>query len=190
MTPPPLLLSTLLIGGILTLLGYVYFLPRVSPTQPVSALWFGIQGPVRTVYYVSIVLAAIAFLVMSGWMLFRPSSNHSSERRVQETRGLSVFFAGAILWSVTLWIWGQVSGANHTHSGSRTVARGIAELAVMMALILTTVGALLLLLEWTNRGLNNGGHAPWWVVVAAGYVLFHVGVLDNIGWGVAFLCRA
>jgi hypothetical protein len=70
------------------------------------------------------------------------------------------------------------------------VASGIAELAVMMALILTTVGALLLLLEWTNRGLNNGQHAPWWVVVAAGYVLFHVGVLDNIGWGVAFLCRA
>lgn len=184
----------------LTLLSYAYFLPRVFSKQPVSALWFGIDGWLRSAYYVSIVFAAVAFVVMSVWMLYRPPSDVSATRLANETCAVVCFFTGAVLWSVTLWIWGS---AVRGRWGS--VALHVAKGGVFVALLLTTIGVLWLIIEWLRTSGGNRTRSfsmactphrqmstpvPWWVFLCAGYVLWHVGVLDNIGWSIAFLGRS
>jgi len=179
-------LTLLLIGGaILTLGSYAYFLPRVFPGQPVSALWFGIEDPLRTAYYVSIVLAAIAFVVLSVWMLSRAPSDTTPPQRQAENSALGWFFAGAVMWSVTLWIWG--AGMRGDWEPLLVI---MAKASVILSLVMTTYGAFRLLFElgrpWHSQHPTRAS-VPWWVLVSTTYVLWHVGVLDNIGWSVAFL---
>lgn len=165
MVSVPVLL-TLVVGGLATILLYVLLLPQVLPGGSFDALWFGIDGWVRTLYLVSIALAAVAFLGVAGWLL-SPAATDAS----RVVPALTVFFVGAVLWSVLLWVWGQ------TGRGRAAAA------AVVGALTLTTAGAVWLLVELVRRM-----RAPVWVVVLAAFIVFHVGALDNVGWSVAFLC--
>lgn len=161
------------IGGAAVLASYVYFLPRVFPKKSannLNALWFGIDGGLRTTYYVSIVLAALAFLVSLVWLLV--TNNAHARQHIQYTLAPhAVFLVGAVLWSIALWTWGH-----------NVPTWWLTRAFVVLALIITTAGAVWLLVEYVQRL-----RAPWWVCVLVAYVLFHVGVLDNIGWTTAFL---
>ena len=161
------------VGGAAVLASYVYFLPRVFPkktAKSISALWFGIDGDLRNVYYVSIVLTALAFLVSLVWLLVT-GNTHAHQNIHYVFAPYAVFLAGALLWSVALWTWGH-----------NVPTWWLTQTFVVLALTITTAGAVWLLVAYV-RHLR----APWWVCVFVAYVLFHVGVLDNIGWTTAFL---
>lgn len=167
------LLATLVLGGAATCGGYVALLPRVYPKQTsLSPLWFGIDGGWRHVYYVSILCAAVAFCLVIGWLLARAAqSSHVHAASLQATiPPWIVFFVGGTLWSVALYGWGR--------SGESLPAA----MAVVGALCLTTGGA-----AWLLAVLVRRVSAPRWVLAMAAVALFHVAVLDNVGWGARFL---
>ena len=166
------LLALVAVGGAAVLASYAYFLPRVLPraSTDLNALWFGIDGQLRTFYYVSIVLSALCFLASFVWLLVTDNAHarHHIDRTLVPH---SVLFLGAVLWSVALWTWGQ-------NAPSWWVTRSF----VVLALTITTVGAVWLLVEYVQTL-----RAPWWVCLFVAYLLFHVGAMDNIGWVAAFI---
>jgi hypothetical protein len=177
--PPPYLHKPsavlLLVGGILTMLSYAVLLPQVQPGRPVSSLWFGIDGRVRNMYYISMVVAAAGFLLVGSWLVFGARDPSSNTTRTRTRLPLSVFFGGSIMWSVALLWWGR------SHHSTTTCTHRASVLAVLAALVATTVGAGGLTWElWTSRT------APAWATVGAALVLLHVGVLDNVGWYLAY----
>lgn len=157
-----LLVLVLAIGGCATLLSYIHFLPRVQPSKPISALWFGIKGPLRNVFYVSMFVSMCSFLAIVSWLIL-----DNQCPLVHLWLPLFIFFLGTSTWSVALWRWGVTGGFVW---------------AVLLSLVATTTGA-----AWLWWSVKNRLNAPWWVVWGTVAILFHVGVLDNIGWFVAFL---
>lgn len=174
LTPAQALVAYVLVGGVYVLTGYAYLLPRtaasLAPARGASsagldALWFGIDGHVRTAFYVSMVVAAVAFLVAT--MRFARTVTWSTFPAL--CVAYSIFFVGAVLWTMSLWWW--------TLGAYTTLAR----ISVIVALCLTTLGAALLVREaWVVRKDTVAA-------VAAGLVLVHVGLFDNGRWAGAFL---
>ena len=173
LTPAQALVAYVAVGGVYVLTSYAYLLPRsvanLAPTRGTStslnALWFGIRGHERTAFFVSMVVAAVAFLVATmrfarrlTWATFPPLCV-----------AYTIFFAGAVLWTTSLWWW------------TLDVYTVLARISVVVALCLTTLGAALLVREaWVVR-------KDIVATVAAGLVLVHVGLFDNGRWALAFL---
>lgn len=172
LTPTQGLIAYVAVGGIYVLSSYAYLLPRSAANltpdgraSTLDALWFGIDGSERTAFYVSIVVAAIAFLVAT--MRFARTVTWASFPAL--CVAYSIFFVGAMLWTMSLWWW--------TLDAYTTLAR----LTVIIALCLTTLGAAMLVREaWVVR-------KDAVAAMAAGLVLVHVGLFDNGRWAAAFL---
>ena len=173
LTPAQALVAYVAVGGVYVLTSYAYLLPRsasnLTPTRGapagLDALWFGIDGRERTAFFVSMVVAAVAFLVAA--MRFARSVTWSTFPAL--CVAYSVFFAGAVLWTVSLWWW------------TLDVYTVLARITVIVALCLTTLGAAMLVREaWVVRRDTVAA-------VAAGLVLVHVGLFDNGRWASAFL---
>jgi hypothetical protein len=78
-----------LIGAILVIASYVYFLPRLSDGRA----WAGISGHGMTVYTVSILLAAVAYILYMSQVLMSKKEN-----------GLAISIATAFfLLSAAMW---------------------------------------------------------------------------------------
>jgi len=164
--------------GVLVIISYVVCLPNVYENEPTDALWFGIDGVLRNVYYVSMILTAIAF-VGTVWWLYAYFPRHHFE---QLQRPYATFLVGAILWSVTLWSWGRSLSVLPPYKQCLT---RIAKLLVIMSLCATSLGSVWIAYR-TNQYANR---VPIWVNVALFVVCTHVIVLDNIGWTSVFLMR-
>lgn len=172
-TPAQALIAYVAVGGVYVLTSYAYLLPRSAAnlvsTQKTSTgldpLWFGIDGHERTAFFVSMVVAAVAFLVATMRLARRLTWATFPALCV----AYSVFFVGAVLWSTSLWWW------------TLDVYTVLARITVVFALCITTLGAALLVREaWVVRKDTVAA-------VAAGLVLVHVGLFDNGRWAGAFL---
>ena len=176
LTPAQAFVAYIAVGGVYVLTSYAYLLPRsaknLSPKShgnapTLDALWFGIEGPERTAFYVSMVVATIAFVV--AMMRFARTVTWASFPAL--CVAYSVFFVGAVLWTTSLWWW------------TLNVYTTLARVTVIVALGLTTLGAALLVREaWVVR-------KDVVAAVAAGLVLMHVGLFDNGRWAAAFLTQ-
>lgn len=157
-TFPHLLTTHAPLGGIV-LLTYAICLPRAFalPNGKMRA-WGGIQGATRTLYGVSIVLAALAYV----WLM------HALPDEPASARAFQLFLFGACLWAPLLL-------ASMHCKGSRLFRAG-----VIAALAITSAGAMWLL----QRALSEKAR---WGVLAASWLLFHVFVLDNLVWGYRFV---
>ena len=174
LTPAQALVAYVAVGGVYVLTSYAYLLPRSAanlapPTRGTStgldALWFGIRGHERTAFFVSMTVAAVAFLVATMRLARRLTWAMFPALCVAYT----VFFAGAVLWTTSLWWW------------TLDVYTVLARITVVVALCLTTLGAAMLVREaWVVRQDTVAA-------VAAGLVLVHVGLFDNGRWASAFL---
>ena len=173
LTPAQALVAYVAVGGVYVLTSYAYLLPRsaanLAPTRGTStslnALWFGIDGQERTAFFVSMTVAAVAFLVATMRLARRLTWARFPALRV----AYSIFFAGAVLWTTSLWWW------------TLDVYTVLARISVVVALCLTTLGAAMLVREaWVVRKDTVA-------TVAAGLVLVHVGLFDNGRWASAFL---
>ena len=159
------ILSTNIVLGSLVLLSYYVLLPRTLPSGKVEPLWFGIDGKVRQMYYLSMVLTVVGYLGALWWI----HTHASSKTRHTYVNAYIVTLLGALSWSVALWVWGR-----------STQSRALAVGGVFGALLLTTLGA------WWLVGTAYANRAPWWVISLLGVYVFHVTVLDNGGWFYAF----
>ena len=180
LTPAQALVAYVVVGGVYVLTSYAYLLPRSAANLasggggsggggggPLDALWFGIDGPERTAFYVSMVVATVAFLVAT--MRFARAVTWPTFPAL--CVAYTVFFVGAVLWTLSLWWW--------TLGAYTTLAR----ITVVVALCLTTLGAALLVREaWVVR-------KDAVAALAAGLVLVHVGLFDNGRWAGAFWGR-
>ena len=173
LTPAQALVAYVAVGGVYVLTSYAYLLPRSAATlapprgtsPSLDALWFGIDGHERTAFFVSMTIAAVAFLVVTMRFARRLTWATFPALCVAYT----VFFAGAVLWTTSLWWW------------TLDVYTVLARISVVVALCLTTLGAALLVREaWVVRKDTVAA-------VAAGLVLVHVGLFDNGRWASAFL---
>lgn len=164
LSPAAALLLLVALGGAYVITGYAYLLPQAVPTgRTFDALWFGVDGTERTVFLVSMTVAAFAFLVLSGRLASRVTWPTFPPLCV----AYSVFLGGAMLWTTSLWWW------------SFDAYQWLARASVVAALCLTTLGAGLLVREaWTRHDVV--------ATVAAVLVLAHVGVLDNGRWAAGF----
>ena len=173
LTPAQALVAYVAVGGVYVLTSYAYLLPRsaanLAPTHgnstSLNALWFGIDGHERTAFFVSMAVAAVAFLVATMRFARRLTWATFPALCVAYT----VFFTGAVLWTTSLWWW------------TLDVYTVLARITVVVALCLTTLGAAMLVREaWMVRKDTVAA-------VAAGLVLMHVGLFDNGRWASAFL---
>ena len=170
-------LGIVFVLGCLVILSYIYILPRVQPRRSIDALWFGIDGYLRLFYYAFMVLTTLSFIIALVWIwnTFRPSVLYK-----QFILPYATFLVGAILWSITLWLWGQSQQPSSSHPLTSSMTKGF----VILSLLITSVGSGWILYSVYKQSYQP---VPWWVYVALIIVFIHVFVLDNIGWTIAFL---
>lgn len=168
--PGQALLLYVAICGIYVLTSYVYLLPRSLPYGETSldALWFGIDGIERRVFYVSMVISTIAFIIAT----IRFSRNLTWQEFPPLCVAYSLFLVGATLWTTSLWWFSLNTYAN------------LARMFVIIALCITTLGAILLVREaWVVR-------KDLVTAIATGLLCIHVAVFDNGRWAYVFLKNA
>lgn len=165
--PSQALLLYVAIGGIYVLTSYAYLLPRSIPQgeTTLDALWFGIHGLERRVFYASMVASALAFVIAT----IRFARSLTWKEFPALCVAYSLFLGGATLWTTSLWWFSFNTYAN------------LARVFVIVALCLTTLGAILLFREaWVVR-------RDLITAISIGLVCFHVAVLDNHRWAYAFI---
>ena len=159
-TTPQTLLRVHAPLGAVVLLTYALCLPRAFrlPDGKRRA-WGGIEGGLRTIYMISITLAAVAYL----WLMRAlPASDPKNAVAFQ------IFLGGAALWAPL------VLASMHAPD-SRCLKAG-----VVGALTLTSAGAFGLLWRAAQTA-GTGAH------LAAGWLAAHVFVLDNVVWAYRFV---
>jgi len=134
------------IGGILVLGSYFYYLPKI----PTERLWVGLNASWRTLYTISILLSGVAYL----------SFLYLNRRRTIHPLSLFLFLIAASLWSPSLYYFPQQKWIT----------------ILSLCLVSATVGWALAL-EPTSHVYNR---------MLLGYLLFHVFVMDNIGWSIRY----
>jgi hypothetical protein len=188
-TAKPNLLAVVTVLGASVLASYGILLPRVRPDRSVTALWFGIDGRLRNVYYASILFSAVCFLAAFGWVYTKGSEAFASA----VTPAYVVMLLGAVGWSVALWWWGRQSRGSALHT--------LAVWLTVAALVATSAGAGMLVYTMCGGGGGGSGRRavgtaaspaapPWWVCASVWYFLFHVLVMDNVGWSYAFVTHS
>ena len=174
LTPRNALFLLVAVGGVYTLSSYFYILPQIGrksksdiaqKTQSFDELWFGISPSERQLFYISMIIAAIAFCIATGRFMLKITWSQFPSLCIS----YCIFFAGAILWTFSLWWW------------SFGVYANLANISVIVALCLTTLGAAMLVREaWVV-------HRDIIATVAMSLVLVHVALFDNGRWAFAFL---
>lgn len=152
--------------GTIVLLTYALCLPQAFrlPNGKLHA-WGGINGGLRTMYAVSIILAAVAYL----WLMYTlPASDCKNAIAFQ------IFLGGAALWAPLV-----LASMNAPDNG-------LLKAGVIAALTLTTAGAIGLLWRAAKGGATTTVVRRS-TVIAAAWLLFHVFLLDNVVWGYRFI---
>lgn len=168
------MLYTVFILGAFVILSYIICLPRVLPDKSMDALWFGIRGTTRKVYYASMILTAIAFVASLWWL-----HNHFPKSSINIlTQAYTVFLIGAVLWSVCLLLWGT------TRAYTASIISWCTMVLVVLSLCMTSFGSAYLLYTVSNE---PNIVVPTWVFVSLILVFIHVFLLDNIGWAYTFV---
>jgi hypothetical protein len=165
--PGQALLLYVAICGIYVLTSYAYLLPKSIPhgETTLDALWFGIHGVERWVFYVSMLVAAFAFIIAT----IRFSRNLTWNEFPSLCVAYSLFLVGATIWTTSLWWFSLNTYVN------------LARIFVIFSLCLTTLGAVVLYREaWVVR-------KDLITAICIGLLCFHVAVFDNSRWAYAFL---
>jgi hypothetical protein len=145
----------------------------VSHPGSANVLWGNITGPVRSLYFVSMILSALGYFAFIYFLLFRLDP---PTVRVSNTIGFEIFFviiAGMLLFSA-LWMPFTYSYVDTPNGGTW--------LAIRTVLLL--VGLSSCALVWALISLNTKTPAVsyWLAVAGSGYFAFHTLILDGLLW--------
>jgi len=144
------------LGGSIVLLSYCICLtPILSSDKGKDWAWAGISGIIRKIYTISMIITAISYI----YLVFNMPSTQMA--RIS----FIIFLIGASCWTPALL-------ATYGFPSSEMYAY-----CVIVALCLTSIGALMLLYQIWKQNLS------WKYCVTGGIVVFHILLLDNIIWG-------
>jgi hypothetical protein len=172
MAIPQILLLILNVFGGAAVIGS-YIQGFVSHPGSANVLWGNITGPVRSLYFISMILSALGYFAFIYFILFRLDP---PAVRVSNTIGFEVFFvimAGMLLFS-SLWMPFTYSYVDNPHGGTWLAIRTV----------LFLVGISSAALVWALLSLHSKTPAlPYWLAVAgSGYFAFHTLILDAFLW--------
>ena len=181
------LVSTIVLG-IIVLCSYAIFLPKCCCEDGATTdLWGGLANPiVRSFYLVSILLAAISYLVMFTFAL-----ETSVSLKTEWIVGNILFLVGASLWPVFLCF----SFPELSTTTTPSFLSSIKKAGVALSLCLTSLGAGLMVwglhrqfpISSFSAATSNSSTVLEKVVWAFTlYLFFHVFFLDNIVWLVSY----
>lgn len=166
-----MLLVVMLMGGIGVIGSYAQGF--VAHPGSVSVLWGKISGKFRSVYFISMLLSAVAYFLFAYFLLFAVKS---VDVKVGSSLGFEVFFAaitGMLLFS-SLWMPFVYSYVASPKPGTWKMIRGVLFLVALSSCALVWA---LLSLQTKEPSL------PYWLAVGgAGYFAFHTTVLDAFVW--------
>lgn len=138
-----------IMGGALVLSSYFVFLPMTS----MDLLWANISLKNQYLFWVSICITAISFLVAFVTMYASLKNKHRKSLSVTFWIGLAMFFIGSSLWAPMVWRRGSIS--------------------VFIALLMASAGAFLMAMESKPNML---------AVILFTIVFLHCVIMDNMIW--------
>ena len=170
-----ILLIINVIGGIAVIGSYVFGLNAQSGGA--NVLWGGVPANIRTVYTVSMILAALGYFAFLYYIFFKIDP---VEVTIAKTFSFSLFyiiFLGILIPSA---FWMPLT---NVYVGNSSGAIWVA-----IRLVLIVVGIASIALVWALLTLQEKVTGiPYWLAVAgAGYFAFHTTILDAIIWAALF----
>lgn len=161
------------LGGAAVIGSYIYGLQDGGA----NALWGGVPENIRTLYGVSMIIAAVGYLALLYFLVFKVNP---AQAMIAGTLGYWLFFVIFILILAPSAAWMPLS---NTYVAGQSAGVWIAIRTVLFIVGLASlamVGALLTLNTKTPA-------VPYWLAVAgSGYFAFHTLVLDAIIWAALF----
>jgi len=142
-----------------------------------NALWGGITGWLRSVYGISMILAALGYFAFVYFILFRINP---SEAQIADRFDFSLFyfiFLGILIPSA---IWMPLTHAMVSNPSN--------SLWIWIRIVLILVGISSLALVWALMTLQpkGSGSLYWLAVAGSAYFAFHTAVLDMLLWPALF----
>ena len=163
------------VGGIAVIGSYILGINA----QPggAAALWGGVPASTRTIYGISMLLAAAGFFAFIYFILFRLPPG---ETLIGGRLGYGLFYAIFILILLPSALWMPLTNIY--------IANPIGPwwLAVRLVLLLVGLGAISLVWALLTLEPRNSGTAYWLAIIGAAYFAFHTALLDAIVWPALF----
>jgi hypothetical protein len=147
-----------IIGGLIVILTYIYYLPKVS----LNEAWGNINGIERNLTIFYMIIATLSFL----YILYYFTNNNIHKPKLLYT-SIIIFFIGAILWAPLLY--------NYLKNKTE-----INLILMYLTLCITTIGTLLLFIYIFKLKQKYG------LKLAITLFLFHILFLDNINYSIKF----
>ena len=160
------------IGGVAVLGGYAGFL-SVFPEQRAS-LWGGIEGGWRSVFVISMFVAAAGYLIFTYCVLFRSAPYGFSSRLMKSKHSVSTF-SSIFLGAAAVWMPATITYLD-TGSLAWWIIAGVS--LWITALTLAAMTAIVVL----SPSAVPSPFARIMAIVGISYITFHCLVFDAIVW--------
>ena len=162
-------LSVISVLGIILLYSYYYFL-SLSPRN-LEILWAGIKGFMKQIYMISIVLAALGFLLLLFY-LYKTDSLTSSQ--------INKLFIGAILVIVISMLWMPLS-LQYSKNKSKTYQ--FMTLVILFSVVFSSLYIISIIDNVDDKKNKNTLKLARFGMY---YFLFHTFVFDSLAWSFNF----
>jgi hypothetical protein len=148
-------------------------------THPGSTetLWGGVSGGLRTLNYVTMILAALGFFAFSYWLFFRLNPD---EVQIASRFGFWLFYVIFLVILIPSALWLPLTFTYLAHPGTGLWV------AVRLVLALVGIGSLALLWAILTINTREVGLAYWLAVAGAIAFCVQTAVLDTFIWPALF----
>ena len=172
MSSKNIFLGANILGGILVIGGYVLgltFYPEYN-----EALWGGVDGPLRSIFSISMLPAAIGYLTFCYVTMFKNGAKAMNRNSVIGQQPVSVlsaiFLASAAVWMPTL-----IAYIHTNESYWWVISVSSLWVTALSLLTLTIIAATTSTFEISQASKNAA-------VIGLAYITFHCLVIDAIVW--------
>jgi hypothetical protein len=163
-----------IVGGVAVLGSYALGLAGGQASG--AALWGGVSGALRSLYGVSMLLAALGYFAFTNFLLLRLKPEETTLAGKPRFAVFTALYVG-ILAPSALWMPLTLSMLNNPGATTWWVIR------LVLALVALSSGGLLLALLALQR---KRGAAYWLAVVGAVIFFLHTAILDAVLWPAFF----
>ena len=170
-----ILLVINVIGGAAVIGSYIYGLS--AQAGGANILWGGVPTSIRPVYFVSMIISALAYFAFIYYLFFRTTPG---EVVIAGRFNFSLFYIIFIFMLIPSALWMPLT--------NMYVANPSTGLWVGVRTVLVVVGLASIALCWAILSLQPrvSGVSYWLAVVGSGYFTFHTMVIDAIIWAALF----
>ena len=170
-----ILLIINIIGGAAVIGSYILGLN--AQAGGTNVLWGGVPDNVRSIYFVSMILAALGYFAFIYFILLRINP---SEVSIAGIFSFSLFYAIFIVILIPSAFWMPLTNVYVVNPSTGTW--------IWVRVVLALVGLAAIALVWALLSLQPRipGISYWLAVAGSGYFAFHTAILDAIVWAALF----